>query len=117
MAGYESSILETIREVVVGTPDNTDFDADLKMHINGSLAKLNQVGVGRHILVQNTDQQWVDFMDDAQLNGNQYFSLVPLFVSLNTKLLFDPPPPSSVEYHSMQVKELLWRLQVVYDER
>ena len=117
MVVYESSILETVREVVVGESDNTDFDADLKMHINGSLVKLNQIGVGKHLLVQNADQQWVDFMDETQVNGNRYFSLVLLFVYLNTKLLFDPPPPSSVEYHSSQINELLWRLQVVYDER
>ena len=117
MTEYDSSILSTVREVVVGTSDNTDFDPDLKIQINGALSKLNQVGVGRYITVENDEQLWSDFMDDTQIEGNKYFHLVPLFVYLNTKLLFDPPPPSSVEYHTTQVDELLWRLKFAYEQR
>lgn len=117
MVGYDSSILSAIREVVVGTKDNKDFDPDLKMQINGALSKLNQVGVGQHIIIDDDETLWSDFMDGTQIEGNRYFHLVPLFVALNTKMLFDPPPPSSVEYHSRQIDELLWRIKFAYEQR
>lgn len=112
----KDSILMGIRERVVGTPYNDEFDVELTAHINSALAELNQNGIGKFIFVDGEEQTWTEFKDETQIKGNKYFQMVPLFVSLSTKMLFDPPPPSSVEYHSNSIVKLLWRLKIAYEE-
>lgn len=109
------SILMDVREAVGLTRSSSDFDSELLMHINSAIGKLNQNGVGNFIVVENDQTTWMDLEDPNQVDGNVYFKMIPLFVSLSTKILFDPPPPSSVEYHSKSVDEILWRLKVAYE--
>ncbi len=110
------SILENIRTAVGLSPTTSDFDTDLLMHINASIGKLNQNGVGKEILVTDVTATWGDLQDPAQSDHNGYFKMVPLFIMLNTKLLFDPPPPSNVQYHQSSIDQLLWRLKIAYEE-
>lgn len=111
-----ASILEDIR-IAVGLPsDSVDFDTDLLMHINASIGKLNQNGVGNFVVVTDATTTWADLQNPLQVDGNLYFQMVPLFVAVSTKLLFDPPPPSSVQYHAQNADQLLWRLKVAYEE-
>lgn len=110
-----NSILRDIRESVGLSPDASEFDTELLMHINTSIVKLNQNGVGNLLIVTNEDSTWNDLMDPNQINGNKSFPAVPLFIQLNTKLLFDPPPPSTVQYYSGNAEEILWRLKIAYE--
>lgn len=112
----EGSILEGVRESVVGSSDNTEFDKDLIPHINSAISKLNQNGVGNFVFVNDESKTWGDLRDEKQVKGNDYFQMVPLFIALSTQLLFDPPPPSNVAYHSENARELLWRLKIAYEE-
>lgn len=109
------SILKGVRESVVGTSDNTEFDKELIPHINSAISRLNQNGVGNFIFVKDESQKWGDLKDHSQVEGNNFFQMVPLFVILSTQLLFDPPPPSNVEYHSRNAEEILWRLKIAYE--
>lgn len=109
------SILEEIREAVGLSSTDTDFDIDLLQHINASIAKLNQNGIGKFIVVEDITTTWADLQDPTQTAGNLYFQSVPLFITLSTKLLFDPPPPSSVQYHFNNAQEILWRLKIAYE--
>lgn len=111
----EESILEMVRASVIGIADNEEFDRELIPHINSALVKLNQNGIGKPIFVNSDSATWGEFRDDSQVEGNKSFSMAPLFVILSTKLLFDPPPPSNVEYHSSSANELLWRLKIAYE--
>lgn len=111
-----SSILQNIRVAVGLAADSVDFDTDLLMHINASIGKLNQNGVGNFLVVTNEDQKWIDLQDPLQVEGNKYFNMIPLFITISTKLLFDPPPPSSVQYHAQNADQILWRLKVAYEE-
>lgn len=112
----EDSILETVRGFIVGE-DNKEFDKELIPHINSNIAKLTQAGIGnKNVIVINEDVKWIDLQDPSQTKGNEYFYMVPMFVILSTQILFDPPPPSNVEYHSSSTKELLWRLKIAYEE-
>lgn len=79
-----------------------------------SIVKLNQNGVGKNIVVVQ-DETWDDFKDPTQTVGNEAFSMVPSFVMLDVKMLFDPPPPSSLEYQSSCRDEILWRLRNQYE--
>ena len=112
-----TSILMDIREAVGLSKEDPNFDKELTMHINAALGTLNQNGVGKFLIVIDKTPTWDDFKDPTQIGGNEYYQLVPLYVALSTKLLFDPPPPSSVEYHSKSAKELLWRLKVAYETK
>lgn len=108
------SILEHIRDSVGLTKDNKEFDTELLNHINMSIGKLNQNGVGKSILVDDDTTTWGDLLL-PDIRGFESIGMVPTFISLNVKLLFDPPPPSSVEFHTRSVDELLWRLKIAYE--
>lgn len=111
-----NSILEDIRVAVGLSKDTLDFDTDLLMHINSAIGKLNQNGVGKFIVVKDKSSTWEDLKDPLQTEGNQYFQMIPLFITLSTKLIFDPPPPSTVEYYSKSIDENLWRLKIAYEQ-
>lgn len=110
------SILQDIRVAVGLASDVTDFDGELIPHINSAISELNQVGVGRFLVVTNDKQTWGDLQNPDQTYGNVYFQIVPQFIGLSTKMLFDPPPPSNVQYYASSVERLLWRLKLAYEE-
>lgn len=110
-----NSILKDVRVAVGLTEDTVDFDTDLLMHINAALGTLNQNGVGLPVVVVDDATTWGDFKDPLQISGNQFFTMVPLFVSLSTRVIFDPPPPSAVEHFSNTINQMLWRLKVAYE--
>lgn len=110
------SILKDTREAVGLDPTNSGFDTDLLQHINVAIGKLNQNGIGKFIVVNDESATWNDLQDSNQTEGNRYFQMIPLFITISTKLLFDPPPPSSVAYYSNSIQEMLWRLKIEYEK-
>ena len=110
------SILQTVRVAVGLSNDTVDFDTELLMHINGAIGKLNQNGIGKFLVVNDEESKWIDLQDDTQVEGNKYFQMVPLFIALSTKLLFDPPPPSAVQTYQNNIDQALWRLKIAYEE-
>ena len=111
-----NSILQDVRTAVGLDATTSDFDTELIMHINSAIGRLNQNGVGNFLVVENEGQVWNDLLNPLQTAGNQYFQLVPLFVALSTKLIFDPPPPSTVEQYVNNIEQSLWRLKLAYEE-
>lgn len=111
----KNSILEDIREGVGLTRESQDFDADLIMHINGAIGELGQNGITKFIVVTGTGQTWGDLQDPLAVEENKHFQMVPLFITLSTRLIFDPPPPSMVDYYTSTIHKLLWRLKVFYE--
>lgn len=109
-----NTILSDVREAVGLSTEPTLFDNEILMHINSAVVKLSQNGVGSPIVVDE-ESTWLELQNPDQVEGNQYFQMVPLFIMLSTKILFDPPPPSSVEYHATQIDQLLWRLKIAYE--
>lgn len=110
-----NSILKDIREAVGLGSEVDSFDTELLMHINASISKLNQNGVGNTISVTDDSTTWSDLRNDSQVNGNEIFHTVPLFIALSTKIIFDPPPPSTVEQYARNSEEMLWRLKIAYE--
>lgn len=109
------SILKDVRASVGLTEDTTDFDSELIMYINTALITLNQNGVGRLVTIVDDTTTWSEFKEPTQILGNANFSLVPSFVMLSTKVIFDPPPPSAVDHFNRMVDSILWRLKVGYE--
>jgi hypothetical protein len=111
-----NSILKDIRVAVGLTADTIDFDGELIPHINSAISELNQVGIGKPLVVVDDKQLWGDLQDPLQTSGNLSFQMVPQFIGLSTKILFDPPPPSSVQFYASNIERLLWRLKFAYEE-
>jgi hypothetical protein len=42
--------------------------------------------------------------------------MIPVFVALSTKIVFDPPPPSAVPVYQDNLNQSLWRLKIAYEE-
>jgi hypothetical protein len=110
------SILEDIRVAVGLDATTSDYDTDLLMHINSAIGKLNQNGVGNFIVVNDDTPTWGDLQNPEQVEGNKYFQMIPLFVTLSAKMIFDPPPPSTIQYYQLNIDQTLWRLKIAYEE-
>lgn len=110
-----NSILEDVREALGIGKDVADFDTEILMHINTALSVLNQNGIGNSIMINDTNTTWLDFQDPLAIEGNKVFAMVPLFITLSTKQIFDPPPPSTVEYYTKNIDSILWRLKIAYE--
>lgn len=108
-------ILEHIRESVGLTKDNTEFDTELLNYINLSVVKINQNGVKLNIDKIDSKTTWDELLDPSA-EGYESTGALPTFMALNVKLLFDPPPPSSVDFHVRTMDETLWRLKLAYEE-
>lgn len=108
-------ILGEVKEAIGLSSDPSLFDTDILMHINNATAILNQNGVGNAIVVTESTT-WSDFQNSNQTAGNLYFHMIPLFITLSVKIIFDPPPPSNVQYHQSSIDQMLWRLKVAYEE-
>lgn len=108
-------ILNTISEAL-GVVDG-EFETELTVHILSSLNIVYQNGVQQpSVPIDLSIDTWDDLLsensDDENARGK---SLVIQYVLLRTKIMFDPPPPSSVGYFTAAVDEALWRVRQIYD--
>ena len=108
-------ILNTISEAL-GVVDG-EFETELTIHILSSLNILYQNGVQQpsvplDVSIDTWDYLLSENSEDENVKGK---SLVIQYVLLRTKIMFDPPPPSSVGYFTAAVDEALWRVRQVYD--
>ena len=111
-----TSVLSDVRGFLNVGRTNTAFDDEIIPHIMASIGKLSQNGVGKPTTIDDTTI-WSDVIEQEMIVDPQVFSMFPLYVMLSTKLMFDPPPPSAVEYHKNNIDEILWRLRTIYDTR
>lgn len=111
----EPSILKSIRNAVGLDAEDDSFDGELLMHINGGIMTLNQNGIGRPVIVMDDNATWDELKDPSQDYANEMFVAVKSYIFVKTKILFDPPPPSTIKYMSEAVDEYLWRLRESFD--
>lgn len=106
----EKEILKSIKEFLGISENDDSFDKDLIVYANGALNILTQVNVGSDIIL--TDQsKWKHFIE-APLEAT--LGMIIQYVCLSTKVIFDPPPPSTRDVMTGRIDELLWRLQLQY---
>lgn len=90
--------------------DDTNFDKELIIHINGALMILNQLGVGpgSGYSITGNENTWNEFlMDRTDLD------LVKTAVYLRVRLVFDPPQNSFlVDAIEKQIREYDWRIEM-----
>lgn len=109
------SILISIKKLLGITAEYEHFDADIIMHINAAFSVLTQLGVGPEegFSIKDEGATWSDYLkDDSRLE------FVKTYISLKTKLGFDPPLNASViESINRQISELEWRINVAVDTK
>lgn len=104
------SILTSIKKLLGITEEDTNFDADIVIHINSIFAVLNQLGVGPSecFSISGKFEEWNDFISDSNK-----LEAVKTYVYLRVRLIFDPPQSSAmIEATKETIKELEWRLNI-----
>lgn len=107
-----TSILNDVKHTLGLLPEDTAFDTDIMIFINGTFGVLAQLGVGPAVGFQITgpEETWAQFTTDPRLNA------VKSYIFLSVKLLFDPPETGFVlASMERQQREMEYRLNVVAD--
>ena len=110
------SILTSIKKLLGIAEENTDFDADIIMHINSVFTTLTQIGVGpsEGFYIESEADIWEDFISD-------YIKLqaVKTYIYLKVRLLFDPSSlgSSTLAAYERQIQELEWRLNIIAENK
>lgn len=110
----ENSILLSVKNAASIDNDETIYDAELLLHINSAFMILRQLGVGPEtpFIVDDYDTTWDSFTTDENI-----LPLVRSYVSLKTRLLFDPPTSSALETALQNtIAEYEWRLNIEADK-
>jgi hypothetical protein len=104
------SILTTIKLMLGITAECEHFDQPIIAHINTSLMRLSQLGVGPTKPIRITDDMntW-----DELLLGSEDLEGVKTYIYLEVKKVFDPPTSSFVlESMKRESDKLEWCLNV-----
>jgi len=108
------SILNSIKKMLGISSEDTGFDQELILHINGALMVISQLGIGptTGFVITGATETWADFLQDRQ-----DVELIKSDLYLRVKLMFDPPQNSfltnSIE---KQISEYDWRIEVQHNE-
>lgn len=104
------SILNSIKQMLGVGAEDTNFDQELIIHINGALMVLNQLGVGptKGFVITGPDETWGELLGDRT-----DLELIKLDVYLRVRLIFDPPQNSFLASAiQKQIEEYDWRIEV-----
>ena len=82
------SILTSIKKLLGPGEDDTQFDADIIIFINGAIMRLNQLGIGPPggYSITDKDDKWSDL-----LGTREDLDAVKTYIYLKVRLIFDPP--------------------------
>lgn len=109
------SILDNIRQILVGDKEDLSFDLDLIFFVNSAFNTLTQLGVGpaEGFKIESGEETWSDFTED-----NVLLEKVKPYIILKTRTLFDPPTSSFVlEAYNKEIAEMEWRINVTVDDQ
>ena len=107
------SILDSIKIMLGNSVDDTNFDTELIIFINGALAIINKLGVGPiGYKISDNSNTWDEFLGDRtdleEVKTNVY---------LRVRLAFDPPQNSFlVASIKEQIAESTWYIELYHKE-
>lgn len=116
MSEVMDSILMSVKKMLGGLEptEESPFDADIIMQINGVFGILQQLGVGpkEGFSIIDSAAQWTDFVSDTTL-----LNMVKPYMFAKVKLGFDLSSTSSAVVTALQnqVAEFEWRMNVHVD--
>ena len=111
-----NSILLSIKKLLNGGQDNSDFDPDLLIHINSVFAILQQLGVGPEngFFIHDESTTWSDYLGP----DSAYLNMVKSYMAAKVRILFDPPVSSAVmESLNRTCQEFEWRANVAAENK
>lgn len=111
----DDSILNSIKKSLGITPEYTQFDPEIIMHINSVFMFLQQIGVGPSSTysIESDSETWTDFFSDSNVKD---INAAKSLMFLKVKMLFDPPTIGSVnESYNKLIDELTWRCMIEGD--
>lgn len=94
--------------------EETTFDGELETFVLGAINSLTDQGsVGALTLGVSSfdDITWIELLSAPKYQDNGLEGLIKEYVTLHTRILFDPPPPRTQGYMESRLKELEWRIQ------
>lgn len=108
-----SSILRTIRELIVHDVNDPTFDVEIIVHLNTALSRLYELGVTKSAFkVTGESETWADLLGDATK-----FEDVKTYLYIRVKIVFDPPSSSYVLTNLKEERDRLeWLLNVKAEE-
>ena len=82
------SILTSIKKLLGPEEDNTQFDDDIIIFINGAIMRLNQLGIGPSTgyAITGKDNKWSEL-----IGARKDLDAVKTYIYLKVRLVFDPP--------------------------
>lgn len=108
-----NSILMGTKRALNIEETDTAFDTEILMYINGSLSKLEQIGIGPSggFMIEGAAETWEDLLGvDRRLNS------VKTLVYMEVRLVFDPPTTSYlIDALKEQIAEITWRVNVTHE--
>ena len=106
----DDSILNSIKRLLGPDAEQTEFDQEILMDINGVFFELQQLDVGPEegFAIYDETAKWIDFTTNKKL-----LSAIKPYMYLKVKLIFDPPTSSSVltSFENM-INRFEWRINV-----
>jgi len=112
---YDDSILHTIKKMIGGDVESSEFDTDLIISINSAIATLYQIGIealnaetGAGFTITGEAETWSDYL------GNfKHVDMVKTYIYQRVRLIFDPPQNTVlISAIQDQMKENEWRIMV-----
>lgn len=105
----KESILDSVKQMLGTNSEDTNFDRELIIYINGALMIIHQLGVGpKGYTIKDRANTWDEFLLDRT-----DLELVKTAVYLRVRLIFDPPQNSFlVNAIEKQITEYDWRIEI-----
>lgn len=113
----DSMILQDVKSYIGINPDNEDytFDTSIVMFINSAIDDLARIGlkdIGEFRLVERCET-WEDYLGDDYKN---LISTVKSYISIYTRLHFDPPQGSLQGALEEQLAKLEFTIQTTIEQ-
>ncbi len=107
------SILTSVKKNLGIIEDDTSFDSDIILDINGIFSILYQIGVGEEgFQIEDKVATWQDYLGD----DIGKLALVKNYMYLQVRMIFDPPQSSAViSAYESRIQEYTWRLNCMVD--
>lgn len=112
----ENAILHDVKEYIGLNPDveDTTMDDSITIFINSAMDDLARIGVGQigGFRVETKAETWDDYLNDEQ---KFLLSSVKAYVSIYTRLHFDPPQGSIQTALDEQLRKLEFTIQTAIE--
>lgn len=105
------SILQNTKKLLGLDSEYTEFDEEIKIHINSAFSALSQLGAAppEGFMLITGEETW-----DSLLEDRTQIEMVKTWLYLKVRLVFDPPTTSfAITAIENQISELNFRLNVL----